>query len=74
MDASDWFIICIVDWNDASRLMELISWQLFLPFFVHKFALIQVASVVVALSDIQINSLLTIQLSIINSLSVYAQK
>ena len=51
MDTIDRLIISIVDWNDASWLIQLISWQLFFRFFVHKFALIQVASVVVALAD-----------------------
>jgi len=52
MDASDRLIVCVVDWDDASWLIELVSWQLCLFFVVQKFTLIQIASVVVTLSVI----------------------
>jgi len=52
MDASNRFIICIVDGNDTGWLVELIWRQLRFFFLVQKLTLIQVASVVVALSDI----------------------
>jgi len=50
MDVSDRLIIGIVDRNHASRLVQLILWQLCLFLAAEEFTFIQVASVIVVLS------------------------
>jgi len=51
MDVGDRPIVGVVDWNNASRLIELICRQLCFFMLFQKLALVQVSSVVVTLSQ-----------------------